>query len=109
MGIYGVVASVVHQRTAEIGVRVALGARPQNVVALVTRGGMALALIGTALGIAGALGAHQVLASLVVAGGGFDLVAMLAATTILAAMVAVACYVPGRRASRIDPTIALRE
>jgi putative ABC transport system permease protein len=109
MGIYGVVASVVHQRTPEIGVRVALGARPQNVIALVTRGGIGLALIGTGLGVAGALGAHKVLASLGVTSGGFDLVAMLGAATLLAVMVAVACYVPGRRASHIDPTIALRE
>lgn len=109
MGIYGVVATVVNQRTAEIGIRVALGARKGDVLALVARGGIGLAAVGIVVGLAGAFGAHRVLASLVLSGGGFDVVGTLGAATLLGAVIVVACYVPGRRAARIDPTRALRE
>jgi predicted permease len=109
MGIYGVVASVVSQRTPEIGIRLALGARPADVLGLVTRGGIGLAVAGMVLGLAGAFAAHRLLASVVVTATGVDLVAMLASAAFLAAVVSIACYMPGRRATRIDPTIALRE
>lgn len=109
MGIYGVVASVVNQRTPEIGIRLALGARPLDVLALVMRGGIGLAVAGAALGFAGALAVHRVVASLVVSASGFDPVPVLAAGCFLVAAVVAACYVPARRAVRIDPTTALRE
>lgn len=109
MGIYGVVATVVNQRTAEIGIRVALGARPAEVLALVARRGIGLAIAGMAMGLAGAFAAHRVLQSLVVSETGFDPVATLAAGAFLVAAVVVACYLPGRRAVRIDPMVALRD
>jgi predicted permease len=109
MGVYGVVASIVNQRTAEIGIRLALGARAIDVLALVARGGMGLAAAGMVLGLAGALAVHRVFASLVVSTSGLDPVPMLAAGGFLAASVVAACYVPARRAVRIDPTAALRD
>jgi ABC-type antimicrobial peptide transport system permease subunit len=107
MGVYGVVASVVNQRTAQLGIRVALGASRANVLALVARGGIGLTLLG--IGVAGTLAVGRVLASIVVTDGAVDLSTTMAASAILAPVVAVACYLPGRRAARIDPTRALRE
>lgn len=109
MGIYGVVASVVSQRTAEIGVRLALGARPADVFALVIRGGMGLALVGLAVGGAGAFGVRRAVESIVVSTPGLDILPVIAAGVFLVAAVAAACYWPARRAVRIDPTTALRD
>jgi predicted permease len=109
LGIYGVVATMVAQRTAEIGVRIALGARPMQVLTLVLRQGVVLALAGFVVGLAGSLGLTRILQSLLVNASGFDLRAPLAAGVVLACAVFVACYFPARRAARIDPAPLLHD
>ena len=109
LGIYGLVATMVAHRRAEIGVRIALGARPVKVVALVLRQGLFLSAAGFALGLAGSLGLTRMLQSLLVNATGFDLRALLAAGLVLACAVLVACYFPARRAARIDPAPLLRD
>jgi hypothetical protein len=109
MGIYGVVATIVGQRTTEIGIRVALGARPVDVLALVSRRGLGLAAGGIALGIVGSFALSRVLQSLLVSSAGTDPSAPFAAGVFLAAVVLFACYVPARRAANVDPMTALRE
>lgn len=109
LGIYGVVATLVAHRTAEIGVRIALGARPVQVLALVLRQGLFLSAAGLAFGLAGSLGLTRVLQSLLVNATGFDLRAPLAAGVVLTCAVLVACYFPARRAARIDPAPLLRD
>jgi hypothetical protein len=109
MGIYGVVSTIVSQRTTEIGIRVALGARPVDVLVLVSRRGIGLAAGGIALGVAGSFALSRVLQALLVNNAGTDSSAPLAAGVFLAAVVIFACYVPARRAARVDPITALRE
>lgn len=109
MGVYGVVATMVVQRTAEIGVRIALGARPVQVLVLVLRRGMVLAATGFALGIAGSVAVSHVLQSLLVGARGFDVRMPLAAGVVLACAVFVACYFPAQRAARIDPARLLHD
>ena len=91
-----------------MGVRVALGARPIDVLALVTRQGMLLVAAGLALGLAVAMAASRVMSSLLYQVAPTDPVTYLAAGVLLVVVGAVACYVPARRASRADPTTALR-
>jgi len=108
VGLYGVLAFTVAQRNFEMGVRVALGARPLDVLALVTRQGMVLVAGGLVLGLGLAIAASRVVASLLYRVAPTDPVAYLAAGTLLIVVGGVACYVPARRASRADPTTALR-
>ena len=108
VGLYGVLAFSVAQRSFEMGVRVALGARPIDVLALVTRQGMLLVAAGLALGLAVAMAASRVMSSLLYQVAPTDPVTYLAAGVLLVVVGAVACYVPARRASRADPTTALR-
>jgi putative ABC transport system permease protein len=103
-----VLAFSVAQRSFEMGVRVALGARPIDVLALVTRQGMLLVAAGLALGLAVAMAASRVMSSLLYQVAPTDPVTYLAAGVLLVVVGAVACYVPARRASRADPTTALR-
>jgi putative ABC transport system permease protein len=108
VGIYGVLAYSVNQRTQEIGVRMALGAKPSGVLRLIVGEGMAIAVIGTGAGLAGGYGLGQALSSIVYGvsvhdGTTFAVVAILLATIALAA-----CAIPARRAARIDPLVALR-
>jgi putative ABC transport system permease protein len=108
VGIYGVMAYSVQQRTQEIGIRMTLGASPQNVRAMVVRQGMLLAAIGVAIGVAGGLAITRVMRSLLYGVKPWDPL-MFAATAVLLAVVAlVACYLPARRASRVSPLVALR-
>jgi putative ABC transport system permease protein len=108
VGIYGVMAYSVQQRTQEIGIRMTLGASPQNVRAMVVRQGMLLAGIGVVIGVAGGLAITRVMGSLLYGVKPWDPL-MFAVTAILLALVALlACYLPARRASRVDPLIALR-
>lgn len=102
MGIYGIVATMVAQRTAEIGVRIALGARPGQVFALVFRQGVGLAAIGFVLGIAGSVGMTRALQSVLVSPIGFDVRIPLAAGVLLAGAVFAACFFPAQRAARLD-------
>jgi predicted permease len=108
IGLYGVIAYAVSQRTREIGVRVALGARPRDVVRLVLTQGLTLALVGIVLGLLGAAGATRALRSLLFEVQPGDPTTFLVVGTILTAVTLVASYVPARRAATIDPVVALR-
>lgn len=108
VGIYGVISYGVSQKTREIGVRVALGAQRGDVMRMVMREGAILALIGIAAGICGALGLTRVLQSLLFEVPPTDPVTFFAVAVLLAAVALLACYVPARRAMRLDPLIALR-
>jgi putative ABC transport system permease protein len=108
VGIYGVIAYSVQQRTSEIGIRMTLGASPQNVRRMVVRQGMLLALIGVLIGVAGGLAITRVMSSLLFGVKPWDPL-MFTVTAILLALVALlACYLPALRASRVDPMAALR-
>lgn len=108
VGIYGVMAYSVQQRTQEIGIRMTLGASPQKVRGMVVRQGMLLAGIGVVIGVAGGLAITRVMRSLLFGVKPWDPL-MFAITAVLLVLVAlVACYVPARRASRVNPLIALR-
>lgn len=108
VGIYGVVSYSVAQRTAEIGLRVALGAQRRDVMRLVMRHGARLALVGVALGLAGAFAATRVMATLLYGVTATDPLTFLAVAILLAVVTLAACYIPARRAMKVDPMIALR-
>ena len=108
VGIYGVLAYSVTERTREIGVRVTLGAEPGRIVALVLRGGMGVVLAGAAFGMAGALALSGMLRSLLFGVQPHDLATFAVVPAVLLAVAVFAAYVPARRASRLDPTEALR-
>jgi predicted permease len=108
IGIYGVLSYMVTERRQEIGIRLALGARPATVLAAVMKQGLLLTAIGVVAGIAGALGATRLIGSLLFGVRPTDtatLVVVVAAMTVVAA---VACWLPAWRAARVDPAIALR-
>ena len=110
IGIYGLMHYFVAQRANEIGVRIALGAQYGNVLALVLRQGLTLAVIGSGVGIVGALALTRLLAGLPLYGvKPTDLITFAIAPAILLAVAALACWIPARRAARIDPIRALRQ
>ena len=108
IGIYGVTAYYVTQRTQEIGIRMALGARMSDVMSLVFRNGMALALIGIAVGMAGALALTRLMASLLFAVKPTDVLTFTLVSLCLLLTALIACYLPARRATKVDPLVALR-
>jgi predicted permease len=108
-GLYGVIAYSVSRRTREIGIRMAIGADPGSVARLVLRQGMKLTVIGGAIGLVLSLLASQVLGSLLVGVSARDPEVYVAVPLLLAAISLLACYVPARRAARIDPLLALRQ
>jgi len=108
MGIYGVTSYAVAQRTQEIGIRMALGARMSDVLKLVLRSGMSLALMGAAIGVAGAFAATRVMSSLLFGVAPTDLTTFTAVALVLIAVAFIACYIPARRATKVDPLVALR-
>jgi putative ABC transport system permease protein len=108
VGIYGVTAYTVEQRTQEIGVRVALGAARGNVLRLLLVETAAMAGLGIAIGLAGALGATRVLASLLYEVSATDAVTFVLTTVVLGGAALLAALVPALRAARIDPVQALR-
>jgi putative ABC transport system permease protein len=108
VGLYGVIAYAVAQRTRELGVRVALGATQRHVLALVLGQGARLTLVGVAIGTAGALALTRVLASLLYGVEPTDPVTFLAVPTALAAVAVLATYAPARRAMKVDPLVAMR-
>src|SRR3989440_6630637 len=108
IGIYGVMAVAVVQRTKEIGIRMALGAVRRDVLALVVRQGFALAAAGLALGVLGALALTRVMRSLLFSVRPTDPTRFGGIVALLAGIALVACYLPARRAARVDPMIALR-
>ena len=108
MGIYGVTAYSVAQRTQEIGIRMALGARMIDVLKLVLRGGMSLALIGAAIGLVSAFAVTRVMSSLLFGVTPTDLATFAAVALLLLVVAFLACYIPARRATKVDPLVALR-
>jgi len=108
LGVYGVMAYSVSQRTPEIGVRMALGASPGDVLRLVSRQGLVLVLSGLALGLVAALGLTRLLAGLLVGVSPSDPPTYFVLTLVLGVVGLIACWLPARRATQIDPMIALR-
>jgi putative ABC transport system permease protein len=108
VGIYGVVSYGVARRTQEIGIRMALGAQPGDVSRLIVRQGLRLALAGVAIGLAGALVLSRWIGSLLFEVKPADPVTFIAVTILLSGTALAACYIPGRRAMRVDPMVALR-
>jgi len=108
IGIYGVTAFWVSQRTQEIGIRVALGARGVDVIGMVVRQGLALTLWGVLAGLAGALPLAGLLRTLLFGTTPFDPLTFGAIAVLLAGSALLASYIPARRATRVDPMIALR-
>lgn len=108
LGVYGVVSYLVALRTSEIGIRLALGARREQVLALILREGAAIAFLGVVLGLAGALALSRYLAALLYGVSTHDSATFLAVTVALFAAAVAACAIPARRAAQVDPAIALR-
>ena len=108
VGIYGVTANLVAQRTGEFGIRLALGARPMDLMNLVLRHGFILAGVGLLLGLGGALGLSRYLGSIVPQAAGVDLFALAGVSLLLLLVTLLACFVPARRATKVDPLEALR-
>ena len=108
IGLYGVVAFAVAQRTREIGIRVALGARSGEVMGLMLRQGIVLAGIGVAIGLPLAFAASRLLSGFLLGSGGSDPVVFLGAAATLTLVTVMASWIPARRASRVDPMVALR-
>jgi putative ABC transport system permease protein len=108
VGLYGVISYAVAQRTHEIGVRMALGAQPRDVLALVVRQGMALTFAGLLLGIVGGLAVTRVMSDLLFGVTTTDAVTFMSVAGLLVVVAFLACYVPARRATKVDPLIALR-
>jgi putative ABC transport system permease protein len=109
VGLYGVVAYTVSLRTQEIGVRMAIGAEPGDVLRLVIGGGMKLALVGVVIGIAVALGVARFVSTLLFDVTPFDPASYTVTALVLLAVSVLACYVPARRAMAVDPLVALRQ
>jgi len=108
IGLYGLLSYEVTRRTHEIGIRVALGAHQRDVLRLVIGQGIALATVGAAIGIAAALGVTRFLASLLYNVRATDPLTFVGVALLLAAIAALACYIPAVRAARVDPMVALR-
>ena len=109
IGLYGILAYAVNQRQQEIGVRMALGASQPTVLRMIVKQGMSLVAIGMAIGFAAALLVARVLSRILYGLEGTDPVSLAGAACVLGAVALVACYLPARWATRIDPVVALRQ
>jgi putative ABC transport system permease protein len=107
-GVFGVMAYSVSRRTREIGVRVALGAGSREVLAMILGQGIRTILIGVAAGIAGALALTRTVVSLLFGVTATDPLTFTAVILLMIAVALLACYIPARRATRVDPLVALR-
>ena len=108
VGLYGVMSYLVAQRTREFGIRMALGAKLHDMLKLIVGHGMKLVLAGLVLGVAGSLALTKVLGGMLFNVRATDPVTFVAVCTLLAAVAAIACYLPARRAAKVDPIVALR-
>jgi len=108
VGLYGLLSYEVSQRTREIGIRLALGAHPGSVLKLVLRQGIILAIVGAAVGIGVALGVTRYLTSMLYDVHANDPITMIGVAVLLTIVALAACYIPARRAMRVDPMVALR-
>jgi len=108
LGIYAVMAYSVSQRRQEMGVRIALGAQPQHILRLVVGHGMGLTLLGVGIGLAGSFASTRLLVGMLFGTRATDPVVFAMAVAVLSAAALLACYIPARRATRLDPVLALR-
>ena len=108
LGIYGVISYIVSERTQEIGIRLALGAQRGKIMAMVLRQGLGLAMAGAALGLVGSLIVSHLMAGLLYGVMPTDPLTFVGVTLVLTGVALAACYIPARRAMRVDPMIALR-
>jgi ABC-type antimicrobial peptide transport system permease subunit len=108
IGIYGVISYLAGQRTHEIGVRVALGAQPKDIFSMVLSEGMKVALLGVAIGIVASLALTRLMTKMIFGVRAADPITFAGVTILLTLVAAAACYIPARRAMRVDPLVALR-
>jgi putative ABC transport system permease protein len=109
IGMYGMLAYSVTERTREMGIRMALGAQRGNVLRLVIKQGLRLVAIGVVIGLLGAWGLTRLMSTLLFGVTPTDWVTLVAVVGTLALVALIACYIPARRATRVDPLVALRE
>jgi ABC-type antimicrobial peptide transport system permease subunit len=109
MGLYGILAYAVSQRKREIGLRMALGASPPHVLPLILKQGMSLVSIGVVIGFIAALLVGRLLSRMLYGVGASDPVSLVAAALVLGGVALVACYLPARSATRVDPLVSLRQ
>ena len=108
VGLYSVMAYVVSQRTREVGIRMALGANRHDVMKMITTQGMRLAFAGVAIGLVLSLGLARVVSSLLIGISAYDVTTFAVVSALLACVALIACYLPARRATKVDPLVALR-
>ncbi len=108
VGIYGVISYSVTQRTHELGIRIALGARVQHVLILVMRQGLTLVMLGAIIGLGAAFGLTRLLRKFLFEVDAGDPMTFGVVALLLAVVALIACYIPARRATRVDPLVALR-
>lgn len=109
IGVYGTISYIVSERTRDIGIRIALGAQRKTILHMVLSQGLTLALIGAAMGLAGALIVSHLMAGLLYGVSASDPLTFISLTAVLVLVALAACYIPARRAMRVDPIVALRE
>jgi ABC-type antimicrobial peptide transport system permease subunit len=108
IGLYGIVSFSAVQRTREIGIRMALGGTARDVLGLILRQGIRMVILGLAVGVLAALGITRVMTGILIGVSPNDPVTFVAVALLLAAIALAACWIPARRATRVDPGVALR-